>query len=104
MSDIEVGASGERIRSSAADRIIVRLSENATTGYQWSIAEMTDVLDVESNELVLPSALVPGAGGQRVLVLRPVGIGRGRVLLTLQRRWEPEPVERFEFYVDVVES
>ncbi len=104
MSDIEVRASGERIRSSTADRIIVRLSENATTGYQWSVAEMTDVLDVESNELVLPSELVRGAAGQRVLVLRPVGIGSGRVSLTLQRRWESEPVERFEFDVDVVEG
>ncbi len=104
MADIEVRASGETIRSSPRDRVVVRLPENGSTGYQWSITEITDPLEVESDELVLPSELVRGAAGQRVVTIRARGIGRGRVALKLQRRWESEPVEHFELEVDVADD
>ena len=101
MADIEVRSSGGIVRASPADRIVVRVPENATTGYRWSITEVGETLEIVANDFVLPAELIPGAGGERVVVVRPRRIGRGRVALRLQREWEPEPIDRFEFEVDV---
>lgn len=101
MTDIEVAASGAVVNATPGDRIVVRLPENASTGYQWSVAELGAAVEIESDELLLPGTQAPGAAGQRVLRLRPRGPGQTRVVLRLQRRWEPEPVDRFEFDVIV---
>jgi len=100
MADIEVTASGATVTASPADRIVIRLAENATTGYQWSVAEAGG-FDVESSELLLPGSAAPGAAGQRVVRLRPRGPGRARVRLHLKRAWEPGPVDRFDLDVIV---
>ena len=50
MTDIEIRTSGANITASQSDRVIVRLPENSTTGYQWSTAEIGEALEVESNE------------------------------------------------------
>ena len=102
MADIEVRTSGASVRASASDRIVIKLPENATTGYQWTLAEAGEPLEVESDDFVAPGQVVPGAAGQRVVVIRPRGSGRARVALDLKRAWEPEPIDHFEFNVDVV--
>lgn len=101
MADIEVHATGASVNAVAADRIIIKLPENGTTGYQWTIAEIGEPLAVESNEFTLPGQASPGAAGERVVVIRPRGSGRARVALDLRRAWEPEPIDHFELNVDV---
>jgi predicted secreted protein len=106
MADIEVTISGTTVTVTPADRIVIRLAENATAGYQWSVTEAGEGLDVESSELWPagspgPGGPAPGAGGQRVVRIRPRGPGRARVRLQLERAWEPEPVDRFDLDVIV---
>ncbi len=101
MAEIEVRASGTKIEASRSDRIVVRVRENATTGYQWSVTQLDPSLVLESNELVLPERMLAGAGGERVIVIRPSEPGRARLSLQLKRQWEAEPVERFELEVAV---
>lgn len=101
MADIEVVTSGTTVNASPSDRIVIRLEENATTGYQWSVVETGHVLEVESSELSLPGSPAPGTAGQRVVRLRPRGPGRARVCLQLKRGWEPEPIDRFGLDVGV---
>jgi len=101
MADLEVTASGSTVTASPADRIVIRLAESATSGYQWSVAEAGEALEVESSELSLPGSAAPGAAAQRVIRLRPRGPGRARVRLHLKRAWEPEPADRFDLDVIV---
>ena len=101
MTDIEVRASGAKISASQSDRIVLRLPENASTGYQWSVTEIGELLETESDELVLPHRMVPGAGGQRVIIVRFHRPGRARLVLDLKRRWEREPIDHFEVEVHV---
>lgn len=101
MADIEVRTTGASVRATALDRVVIKLPENATTGYQWTISEVGEPLEVESNDFVPPGQIVPGAAGQRIIVIRPRRSGRARVGLDLKRAWEPEPIDHFECDVDV---
>jgi predicted secreted protein len=103
MADIEAGASGTTVSISRSDRVVVRLPENASTGYRWSVTELSDRLEVASDELILPGQAGPGAAGERVLRLRPRQPGRAQVSLHLKRDWEPEPVARFDLEVEVTD-
>lgn len=100
MTDILVSASGMKVSASPSDRIVVRLPENGSTGYQWVITEIGEPLEVESNEFARHGQFAPGAAGERVVILRLRGPGRARVSLQLKRSWEPEPIDLFEFEVD----
>lgn len=101
MAEIEVHSSGTVVSASPSDRIVIRVPENATTGYRWAVAEVGGQLAIESNDFIAPETALPGAGGQRVVVVRPTRPGRARVSLALKRAWEAEPIERFECEVDV---
>ena len=103
VADIEAGTSGATVSVSRSDRVVIRLAENAGTGYRWSITELGDALEVESDEFSLPGLAAPGAAGERVLLLRPRKPGRAQVSLHLKREWEPEPIDRFELAVNVAD-
>ncbi len=101
MAEIVVAVDGSSVRASLGDRIVVRLPENASTGYQWTVSGLDASLAVESNRLELPDPLLPGAPSTRVVRLRPTAPGRAVISLQLKRRWEHEPVERFSAEVVV---
>jgi predicted secreted protein len=101
MREIEVRANREQVEASAGDRLVVRLPENATTGYQWVVDELPEPLQLATNEFLPPSSAQPGAGGERRVELLVRGSGQGRVVLRLQRAWEREAVDRFEALVTV---
>ena len=101
MADIEVRTTGSAITMSPADRIVVRLPENASTGYQWSIAQFGEPLEVVSNELILPGQMAPGAAGERVVIIQPRRPGHAKLHLELKRGWEHDPIEQFEADVHV---
>lgn len=104
MADVEVRTSGAHIRVSQSDRIVVRLQENATTGYQWSVTEIGEALDVESSELHPPGHLKPGAAGERIVKVRPRRPGKARIALDLKRRFgQHQPTDHFEVEVNVTD-
>lgn len=96
MADHEIRDHASHIHVSLSERIVIRLPENATTGYQWSLGELPDLLKLESNDLRLPEGLASGTGGERVIVLRARDAGIARVALTLRRAWEAEPIQHFD--------
>ena len=104
MADVEVRNSGTTVTVSPSDRVVVRIPENATTGYRWSVSEVDGPLDVESDESVAAAEPVPGRGGEHVVVVRAREPGQGRVALDLKRPWETEPIEHFDVRVDVTPS
>ena len=42
----------------------VRLPENATTGYQWSVAQLPDAVALVEDDTAVPDVLLPGAAGE----------------------------------------
>jgi len=104
MTDIEVRTSGTTISASPSDRIAVRLTQNASTGYQWSITEISDGLEVESDEVLPPGQIAPGAAGERVIIVRPRQTGNARLFLDLKRQWDQKPIDHFEVEVNVADQ
>jgi inhibitor of cysteine peptidase len=101
MTDIEVQATEHPVMAVPGDRIILRIPENATTGYEWAVDQVDGPLEVESNELVPPGDARPGAGGERVIVLGVRETGEARVVLSHRRSWEAEPIDRRELAVTI---
>ena len=101
MADVEVRTSGAHISVSQSDRIVVRLPENATTGYQWSVTEIGEALQVQSNEFLIPGQITPGGAGERIVKVLARRAGKARVALDLKRRWEQKPIDHFEVEVNV---
>src|SRR5215475_11758974 len=104
MVDIETSTSGATVHATVGDRVIIRIRENATTGYQWTVREIGEPLELETNELIPPSETRPGAAGERLVIVRPARAGRGRVALDLKRAWEPTATDHFEIEVDATAS
>jgi inhibitor of cysteine peptidase len=102
--DVEVRENAASVVVSSGDRVVIRIPENASTGYQWSIEELTAPLKLESSDPVTSSEPAPGAAGERVLKLRASERGEGRVVLVLSRPWERDtpPEDRFHIAVTVV--
>ena len=99
---VEVGVGGSEVEVAVGDEIVVRRPENATTGFQWDVRDLPSGLEIVSNELDLGGKTAPGAGGERVIVMRPVRPGVMPVRVVLARTWETgPPQEEFSFLVRV---
>ena len=83
---ITLGSSGSRVSASAGDFIVVRLSENPTTGHRWEV-ESAGGLEL-LNDSFMGSSGVPGAGGERVFRFAAVTPGLAGIKATLRRAWE----------------
>jgi predicted secreted protein len=102
--DIEVRENAASVVASPGDRVVIHVPENASTGYQWVVEELTAPLQVESSELATSRGLAPGEAVERVVKLRATERGEGRLVLVLNRAWERDtpPEDRFSVSVSVV--
>jgi inhibitor of cysteine peptidase len=76
------------LEGAVGELVTLRLPENATTGYQWTVAEVGSGLQQEDERTVVDPAAVPGAAGAHEFDVRPLEPGRWNVLLRLGRSWE----------------
>ena len=90
---------GRMINVSAAESITVRLVENPTTGFTWTV-EAAGGLEPAGDEHEANEA--PGASGVRVLRFRPRGPGTYTLRLKHWRPWEGEPSVTDRFEVGVI--
>ena len=102
MADIKVQGNGSSLSVSQADRILLELPENPTTGYLWRIVTLPDGLDVVADDFEPPATPAPGAGGRHRFVFAARHSGRGTASLKLQRPWETGEAAADEFRFDVV--
>ena len=100
---VEVEASdGAVIALNVYDEVVVRLPENATTGYLWSAAVDGANVDVVDDRSVPPRAGAgAGAAGERLIRLRANAPGAATVTLRLGRAWESAPAEERRMTVNV---
>lgn len=95
-------SSGCTLEVNVGDSVRIPLSENPTTGFEWSVQQCDEaVIRVESREYQLSSNLC-GAGGVVDFVIRAVGAGSGRLVLKYSRSWEKNGDARvFQMNVNV---
>lgn len=101
MTDHEVDQSGAHVTVAPGDRVVIRVEENAATGYQWSATSVSGPLEQEAHELIPPEDAAPGAAGRRRVVFRALERGQGAVELSLQRPWEGGGPPAAHFRVEV---
>ncbi|WP_424362345.1 protease inhibitor I42 family protein [Methylocystis parvus] len=90
------GAAAETLRLAPGESAPLQFSENPSTGYGWRIDPQASVaLDrVQiTDEGHKPGADKPGAPGTHSWVIRAVAPGKGRIVFTYQRPWEPKPAK-----------
>jgi inhibitor of cysteine peptidase len=96
---------GEVIRVRVKEEIELRLPENPTTGFRWSVVR-SDRLVEEPVESGAPQTrpaqpTLIGAGGIRTFRFRPRETGTGRLELKLWREFEGDSSVVRRFAVDV---
>jgi inhibitor of cysteine peptidase len=95
---------GKAVMVRSGEKIVLRLNENPTTGFQWALEQDNDEIVelVESDYIQAPSAGV-GAGGQHVWTFKAKKSGSARIALKLWRAWEGDKsiTERFEVTIHV---
>ena len=77
--------------------VALRLPENASTGYRWTVeAADADRVDVRRGESLLMSGAV-GSGGEMQWIIRAKAAGTAQVRLKLWRHWEGDRSVRGRF-------
>jgi len=92
MADVEVTGAATSVEADVGDEVVLRLPENATTGYIWSVQSIGGGLTLVADTMV-PGGAAPGAAGARVMRMRVVGASGAELVLRLGRPWESEPAE-----------
>jgi predicted secreted protein len=91
------------VRAQVGDDLVVRLpDQSGSTGYQWTVVDVPDVLTPDGDGLVpADGGPTPGAAGAHLFSFRAVGAGTGTLSLALARAWEAEPARRVAVLVVV---
>jgi inhibitor of cysteine peptidase len=79
-----------RVTVNYGDTLIVRLPTNPSTGYSWSVAESSPLVQFVGQSTG-PGNGVPGSPTTQALTFRVVGAGNvkaGRVILVYRRPWQ----------------
>jgi inhibitor of cysteine peptidase len=90
VADIEIRESGTSVTVSPGDRIVIRVPETPSTGYQWAPETIPDALELISSEFEPPTQLRPGAAGERTIHLSATKPGRGETIFRLVRGWQTD--------------
>ena len=93
------------IAAKAGEAFTIKLEENPTTGYQWSVS-ISDgsVLSLDKDEYVADdqSGEMVGSGGVRVLTFKALEAGTATIDMVYERSWEPNPDDdKVQFNVTV---
>ena len=103
-SDLELvdPVADSRVAIAVGGRLVVRLTENPTTGYRWHYTlTAQEVIECLQDDYV-PTGQLRGSGGSRNLVFRASIPGSAGIRFSLQRAWETgTPVKSFRIRVDV---
>ena len=102
MSNVVIGPAndGSAVHVAVGDVVIVRLPENPTTGYRWSV-ERSAGLAPAGDEFSATSSAV-GGGGERTLRFAARSPGTFRIEASLRREWEANVAPQAHLGVDIV--
>ena len=80
-------SNGDIITVPASERVLVRLSENPTTGYSWN-ATASKGLSIIHDAYTAPNTTLVGAGGYHDWILAPDTMGTYTFKAVYMRPWE----------------
>ena len=106
MSEVTLTAAdnGKSIRVAPGEKLTLRLKENPSTGFRWTVdMSNNEYLTLRSSDYIPDSGGVPGGGGKRVFIFEAKRIGNFRLSLKLGREWERDkrPASRFDVSIHV---
>ncbi len=100
--EVDDNANGSTVTLAPSQALVIRLSENPTTGYRWAVESSPGMrLDVDKFS---PIGTGVGAGGSRSLQWSAEAPGIHRITLVLQRPWGPSTETTKHFTLTVVSS
>jgi inhibitor of cysteine peptidase len=101
--DLTKANAGTIVPAFAGDTITLRLEENPTTGYLWTVKELnSSVLELLSEEYFMAAGTGIGGGGERKLIFRAKEAGTSPLRLNCERRWEPDnPLTTLSITIEV---
>jgi len=104
-SVVKLSESGKQIVLSPGDELVVTLDSNPSTGFAWTISQISDeaVVDDVSNTFNGDDTGMMGAGGQEVWTFEALDEGVSTIEMQYNRPWETgvEPAETFTVTVVV---
>lgn len=93
---------GRTIEMRAGDRMDLVLFENATTGFQWEIATITETIIKQVREPEFkPDSGAIGAGGKKTFHFVAVASGETGLTLIYRRPWEANVPPAVTFSVTI---
>lgn len=99
------GKNDTDIAVKAGGTFTIKLEENPTTGYQWSVSVSDEsVVALDKDEYVPDdkSGEMVGSGGTRVLTFKALKAGTAAIDMVYEQSWEPDPGnEKIQFSVKV---
>ena len=100
---IDESFDGREVTLQPDQMLEIRLPENRTTGYRWTLTSTNDSTYAVVSDSYEGSATPPGKPGTRILRLKATQAGRGRVELVYRRPWEQTapPARTFTIYIRV---
>lgn len=106
MSDITLtkADNGKTLTLKPGQTLTLRLPENPTTGYRWSISSLNvQVLQLTDDRFESSSSAAFGGGGQRVLTFQAQQPGQISLYLKNKREWEDaaSALESFSVMIQV---
>ena len=94
---------GTTLPAQVGDVVHLRLSENPTTGYRWTVLTgAQSVLSLRNDDFQQSVPGGTGSGGERNLRFEAVNPGTVKLELELRREWEPSSAARKRFGLTVV--
>jgi inhibitor of cysteine peptidase len=99
MAEVEM-ADRDTVEVAVGDEVVIRLAENGTTGYVWSLRHAGVELELVEDRLTPPDRAI-GASGVRLIKLRAIAPAHAEVVLELAREWEKAPIEERRYSVVV---
>jgi inhibitor of cysteine peptidase len=106
MQQLNESSNGQEIELSCGQRFEIRLPENPTTGFRWSIVSNGEPACIAlDNAYEPPDALAHGQEGTHYWRFETAQAGEGTIELVYQRSWEhgKNPARRFTLHVRVKE-
>jgi inhibitor of cysteine peptidase len=102
---------GRSVQAHPSDEIVLRLPENATTGYRWHVDRAEGILEQEEDDYERPPGwdepgpdVQIGRGGVRRFRFRVCAPGTSRLELKHWQEWDERSVtERFAVDIEVTD-
>ena len=103
MADLEVtrSDSGRHVTLHTSGTLHLRLDENASTGYRWTIASLDRTIVEVVAETFAAHGSGAGSGGIAEWTLRALKTGTTRLELAQSRRWQGVTADDDRFVLDI---